>query len=124
MQSGFLMALLVGSVLGFLAGIGVGGGSLLVLWLTAVLDMPGDQARVLNLLFFLPTAAIACYLRWRSGQLRPKLLLPAILTGCAAAAGFSLVSRSLPAGALDTLFGILLLVTGVRELCYRPRKAR
>ena len=34
------VALIVGTVLGFLTGLGVGGGSLLILWLTLVLEMP------------------------------------------------------------------------------------
>ena len=33
------VCILVGTVLGFLSGLGVGGGSLLILWLTAVLSM-------------------------------------------------------------------------------------
>ena len=51
--------LVIGTVLGFLAGIGVGGGSLLVLWLTLVLGMEHPQARLINLLFFLPSAIVA-----------------------------------------------------------------
>jgi len=42
------VAVLVGLVLGFLAGLGVGGGSLLILWLTMVLQMPYPQARTIN----------------------------------------------------------------------------
>ena len=46
----------VGILLGFLTGLGTGGGSLLVLWLTLVLHMDPAQARVVNLMFFLPAA--------------------------------------------------------------------
>ena len=49
----FLFPVFIGSALGFLAGLGVGGGSLLLLWLTQVMNMPQDQARILNLLFYL-----------------------------------------------------------------------
>ena len=124
MHFGFFASLIVGTVLGFLAGIGVGGGSLLILWLTAVVGMPADQARVRNLMFFLPPAVIACYLRWRKGTLQPGKLLPAIIAGCAAAGALSMVSRSLDGRILDILFAVLLLATGLRELFYRPRKAR
>ena len=37
MLSSFPAAVAVGTLLGFLSGLGVGGGSLLVVWLTAVL---------------------------------------------------------------------------------------
>ena len=120
----FLVALLAGSALGFLAGIGVGGGSLLILWLTAVLKIPQPEARILNLLFFLPSAAIASVFRHREGNLNIRKVLPAILAGCVAAGLFSLLSRTLDTQLLKKLFGCLLLITGVREILYRPRKAR
>lgn len=115
-------ALAVGTALGFLSGLGVGGGSLLVLWLTLVLDMDPETARGVNLLFFLPSACIACLLRWKQGALHFRPLLPAILAGCAAAACFSFLSAELPMEILRKLFGGLLLVTGLRELLFLPRK--
>ena len=51
--------LLVGIVLGVLSGLGIGGGSLLILWLTFVLGMDHETARGINLLFFVPSAKSA-----------------------------------------------------------------
>lgn len=116
--------LIVGAVLGFLAGIGVGGGSLLILWLTVVLGMEHEIARGINLLFFIPSALIACLFRWKQGSLKLKKILPAILAGCFAAAMFSWLSGSIQMALLRRLFGVLLLATGLRELFYRPRKAK
>ena len=45
MLESFPIALLVGAILGFLSGLGVGGGSLLILWLTLVLDMCSRSSR-------------------------------------------------------------------------------
>ena len=115
------VALIVGTLLGFLTGLGVGGGSLLILWLTLVLEMSQTAARGINLLFFLPSAMIACYLRWKQGAVTLKKVLPAIFTGCAAAAVFSLISTRIDLEILKKLFGVLLLATGIRELCYRPK---
>ena len=39
------IVLIVGTVLGFLSGLGIGGGSLLILWLTIVLGMEQSTAR-------------------------------------------------------------------------------
>ncbi len=116
------VVLVVSTVLGFLAGIGVGGGSLLILWLTLVLEMPHPQARILNLLFFLPSALVSTVFRWKQGALDFKKILPAILSGCVAAAAFSLLGRSLDMALLKKLFGGLLLITGIRELLYKPKK--
>lgn len=111
----------IGIVLGFLAGIGVGGGSLLILWLTLVLNIEHAVARNINLLFFIPTAVIASFFRWKQGTLDIKRILPAILGGCISAACFSLLSSRLDITILKKLFGFLLLATGVKELLYRPK---
>lgn len=116
--------LIVGTVLGFLAGLGVGGGSLLILWLTLVLGIEHPVARTINLLFFLPSAIVACLFRWKQGTLDFKKVLPAIIAGCGAAAVFAWISTFIDISLLRKLFGGLLLLTGLRELFYRPRKAR
>lgn len=118
------VTLFVGAALGFLAGVGVGGGSLLMLWLTLILNMEHPIARSINLMFFLPTAIVSSFFRWRQGTLDFKKVLPAILVGCASAAAFALLSRNMDVSILKKLFGSLLIITGLRELLYRPRKAK
>ena len=115
---------IVGTLLGFLSGLGIGGGSLLILWLTIVLGTDPLVARSINLLFFIPSALVACVLRIRQGNLKIKPLLPAVAAGCTAAAIFSWISTVLDVGILKKLFGIVLLAAGLRELFYRPRKAK
>lgn len=116
--------LIVGTVLGFLSGLGIGGGSLLILWLTIVIGMPQEAARSVNLLFFLPSALIACLFRWRQGKLNIMKVLPAIITGTLAAMLFSFIGMRINSDLLQKPFGILLLLTGLREIFYRPRKAK
>ena len=124
MLNSFGFSLLLGVVFGTMASLGVGGGSLLVLWLTTVLHMPSQTARVINLLFFIPTAAISTLLRKRQTGLSLRPLLPAILSGCIAAIIFSRLSTVIEDAMLKRLFGILLVFTGMKELFYRARKAR
>ncbi len=114
----------VASILGFLAGLGVGGGSLLMLWLTFVVGMEYEQARTINLLFFLPSALIATLFHRKQGSVNIQKILPAILAGCITAAVFSYVGTRIDTGLLKKCFGGLLLATGLRELFYRPRKAK
>lgn len=118
------VTLLVGILLGFLSGLGIGGGSLLILWLTMVLGMDQAAARSINLLFFLPAAVIACFLHWRQGCLNIRKLFPTIAAGTAAAAAASLIGHWADPAVLRKPFGILLLLTALRELLYRPRKPR
>lgn len=121
MLTEFVPSLLIAIVLGFLAGIGVGGGSLLILWLTMVVGMPYPQARILNLLFFLPAAVIACLFKKKQGELPLKKILPAVIAGAVAAGLFSFIGYFLDVRILQGLFGALLVLTGIRELFYKPK---
>jgi len=121
MLESFPVILIIGTALGFLSGIGIGGGSLLILWLTMVLGMEQNMARSINLLFFIPSALIACCFRWKQGTLDVKKVLPAVIGGCIAAGIFSWLGMVLDTGLLRKLFGGLLIFTGARELLYRTK---
>lgn len=113
--------LIVGTALGFLSGLGIGGGSLLILWMTMILHSDPQVARSINLLFFIPSALVACILRIKQGNLKIRPLLPAMLAGCAAAAVFSWISTVLNVEILKKLFGIVLIAAGLRELFYHNK---
>lgn len=115
--------LILGTLLGFLSGIGTGGGSLLILWLTMVLEMPQAEARAINLLFFIPSALVACFFRWKQGVLDLRTVMPAIAAGCLFAGIFSWLGGYLETPMLQKLFGGLLILTGLRELLYKKKKA-
>lgn len=121
MLTSFPFCTIVGSLLGFLTGMGVGGGSLLILWLTLVLGYDQPTARGINLLFFLPASAICCIFRLRQDTLNLRLCLPAMVSGCAAAALASWLATVIDTALLRRPFGILLLATGLREILYRPK---
>ena len=112
---------LVGAALGFLSGLGVGGGSLLLLWMTLVLGADPAQARVMNLMFFLPSALIATAFRWKQAKPDWSHILPAAGAGLLGAVIGNLLSPILPRDLLKKAFGVLFLVSGVREICYRPK---
>ena len=124
MLTSFPVCVIVGSLLGFLTGMGVGGGSLLILWLTLMLGVDQRTARGINLLFFLPASAISCAFRLRQGKLSLRQCLPAIAAGCAAAVIGSLAAAAIDTALLRKPFGILLLLTGLRELFCRPQRRR
>lgn len=116
------VALCVGTVLGFLSGLGIGGGSLLILWLTIVLGMEQSAARSINLLFFLPAAVIACVFRWKQGAVEFRSVFPAMIAGCLSAAVVSYIGMNIDTTVLRKLFGGLLIITGFRELLYKPKQ--
>ena len=124
MLNSSVIAIFVGILLGYLAGLGIGGGSLLILYLTLVLKMDTPSARAINLMFFITAAGSVSLFRWKKGTLDIKTILPAVISGCLTAALFSYLSNVIDRTLAQKLFGGLLLITGLRELFYRPRKAK
>lgn len=117
-----MLNVVVGLVLGFLAGLGVGGGSLLMLWLTLVLDISTETAQGINLLFFLPAAAASLFFQKDQGKPQWKTILPAAAAGIIASVLVWTITKDLDTDTLRKPFGILLIITALRELFYRPRK--
>lgn len=111
-----LLAALIGAAAGVLAAWGVGGGTLLLLALTLLLDVPQRDAQCINLLFFLPTAAVALRQYRRQGYLKGQRLLPLIAAGCAAAALAALLAPRLDTALLRRPFGALLLLAAASLL--------
>lgn len=119
-----VISLLMGVLLGALAGLGIGGGSLLMLWLTLVDGAAPAVARGINLMFFIIAAGTVSLVRRRKGNRNTEGVLPAAISGCIAAAACSMLSQNMDTHILRTILGILFLITGARELLYRPAKAR
>ncbi len=108
------IAALAGAVLGTLSGLGVGGGSLLILWLTLAVGMDAGTARGISLLFFFPAALLSCILR--RGQIPWKQILPAVFFGCMAAGIFSWLSQIINPAHLKKAMGAVLILVGVSEV--------
>lgn len=111
----------VGAVLGFLSGLGVGGGSLLLLWMTLALGADPETARVMNLMFFLPCAIVATAFQWKQSRPDWQIALPAAAAGLAGALLGNYLSPILPRELLRKAFGVLFLLAGLREISYKSK---
>ena len=119
-----MTAVLAGLVCGILSGLGVGGGTLLMIWMTAVMGIAQQEAQGINLLYFLPTAGCALIFHGKNKLLRMKTVIPAAIAGSVTAIGGALLASVMDTGILRKLFGGFLLLVGLRELFYRAKKAR
>lgn len=111
-----LQGLLAGFAAGFIGALGLGGGGVLVLFLTAFLGVGQYKAQGINLLFFIPIGVFALILHCRKKLVDWKTALPAILCGLAGAAGGCFLANFVGAGLLRKLFGGMLLLLGLWEL--------
>lgn len=119
-----LICVLVGILLGGLSALGVGGGSLLLLWLTLVLGTAQESARLMNLMFFIPCALTATVFRWKEGKLPLFPTLTSIAAACIGALLGNYWRQHLDLFLMRKIFGVFFILCGIRELLYRPRKAR
>lgn len=114
------MAVLAGAVTGVLSGFGVGGGTLLLLYMTHLAGMEQHLAQSINLLYFLPTAATALPAHIKNGYLDRPTLLPAIVAGLAGTALGAWAATALDMALLRRFFGAYLLLIGLREFFRSP----
>lgn len=121
-MTGFFCAFLAGAAAGVLSGFGVGGGTLLLIYLTAVLGMDQHLAQGINLLYFLPAAAAALPGHFKNGYVDRKTALPAACAGLFATALAAYFSTGLPMELLHRCFGIFLLGIGLSELVKTRRR--
>ena len=115
-MTGWLIAALAGAITGVLSGFGVGGGSLLLIYMTSFAGVPQALAQGINLLYFLPTAATALPAHFKNGYVEKKALLPAICAGLACSALTAWAATALDVEVLRRCFGAFLIVIGLREL--------
>ena len=106
----------VGAACGILSAFGVGGGSLLMVWMTAVLSMQQQDAQIVNLLYFLPTAGAALLLHAKHSLIAWRSVIPAALCGCVTAVGGALLTDYVDPALLRRLFGAFLILVGFTEL--------
>ena len=63
------------------AAMGLGGGTVLLLYLSFFSALSQPQMQAVNLLLFLPAAALSLFFHRKNGLIVPRVLLPCILGG-------------------------------------------
>ena len=117
-----MMEALIGFATGVIASMGLGGGFVLMIWLTVFAQVGQREAQGINLLFFLPIALISLIIHIRGGLINKELLKKYLLGGIIGALLGSLAMQSVPTELLRKLFAMFLLSFGIRELFASPRQ--
>lgn len=112
----FLIYSFVGLLSGVLGGMGMGGGTILIPFLTVCFGVNQHVAQATNVISFLPMAAIILPKHKKSGLLKTDGLLTIIVPAIISTVLAGLIMASLPADILRRLFGAFLLVLAVREV--------
>lgn len=114
-----IFAIFAGTLTGVLSGWGVGGGTLLLLYLTLVANVEQTAAQGINLLYFLPCSAAALVAHFKHGLVEKRCVLWAAGAGVLVSVGASFLATTLDTALLRKLFGGFLLAVGLVELFRR-----
>lgn len=116
-----MMEAIIGFATGILASMGLGGGFILVVWLTLFENVGQKAAQGINVLFFIPIAFIALLLHLKNHLVNKALVKKMLLGGIIGAVIGTLGSNIIANDLLRKLFALFLIAFGLREL-FSPKK--
>ena len=109
---------------GFAASLGVGGGAILLLYLTAFAGVGQLSAQGINLIFFIPIAIISVCIHAKNKLINYKSAIICIMFGLLGVWGGLWLTTALNEQLLRKLFALLLLAMGLRELFAKNKKKK
>lgn len=107
---------LAGLLSGILGAMGMGGGGVLIIYLTLIAGIDQRAAQGINLLLFIPCALLALFYYLRKKLIEIRTALAAAAAGLVGAMGGVFLSGWLDVLWLRRIFGVMLLFIGLREL--------
>lgn len=118
----WFLPLLIGALTGVLSGFGIGGGTLLVLWLTLMGGFDQLRAGGVNLVYFISCALPALIGHIKNKLIEKRAVLWCALCGVPACVCAAFLAAGLEVALLRRCFGVLLLFVGWRELFPKKEK--
>ncbi len=110
------MYVIIGFISGIVSGMGMGGGTILILLLSIFMNLDQHEAQAINLVFFIPTAISAIIIGIKNKNIQWKLAIPIVIAGIIGAAISAKISTKMDVGLLRKLFGIFLLIIACYEI--------
>ena len=121
-MTGWLPALLAGAACGVLSAFGVGGGSLLLIYMTSFAGLSQTAAQGINLLYYVAAASPSLLFHLRHGLVEKKGGAIALCLGIPGCAAGALLARWIEPQLLRRLFGFLMIAVGVWQLLGGKKK--
>jgi len=121
--------ILIGAISGIFSGIGMGGGTILIVLLTIFVGLEQHIAQATNLIYFVPTAISAIIVNYRNKNIDIKLAKIISIFGIIGAVIGAIISINLDVQRLRRIYGIFLAIIAIHEIYtlikeYKIRKNR
>ena len=115
-------ALLAGLLSGIIGGMGMGGGAVLIIYLSLFTDTPQLKAQGINLLFFIPIGLTALLIYAFKKQIKWKTVLPFAAFGIIGAFLGIMLTEYISNAWLSKIFGVFLILMAFKEIFTKKTK--
>lgn len=119
----FLVDLAAGAAIAALAGMGVGGGGLLVLYLVFVKGMGQTNSQGINLVFFVFASVSALFIHLKKRSIDVKKTVKLMCFGGLGAVAGGLVASFFEQNTVRKMFGWFLIISGLLGI-FKKRKEK
>ncbi len=119
-----IIALLAGLFSGIAGSMGLGGGAVLIIYLTLFTSTDRLTVGGINLIFFIPISLLAVIIYALKGQIRWKTVLSLALFGILGAVLGIWLSNIIGSKIIGKIFGALLIIMGLKEVLFGIAKKK
>ncbi|MCR1898222.1 sulfite exporter TauE/SafE family protein [Irregularibacter muris] len=116
-----MLYILIGIISGFIGGLGIGGGTILIPILVFLMHTQQQIAQSVNLLSFIPLSIVALYIHIKNKNVEFKVAIYIIVFGLIGSILGSKLAVSISSAYLKKYFGVFLLIMGVYQLICKTK---
>lgn len=107
---------IVGLLSGICASLGIGGGFVLLIYLTAILSTNQLEAQLINLIFFIPIGIVSLIMHYKHKLIVTEAVFPSAISGSIGAIAGVLIATMLDAKLISKIFAVFILIIGLIQL--------
>lgn len=111
-----MLEILFGGISGIISGMGMGGGTFLIFFLTYFLQVNQYVAQSVNLIYFIPTSITSVIVNYKNKNIDFKIAIYTSLIGIIGAFLGVKLSLYINVFLLRKIFGLFLLIIGIYEI--------
>lgn len=111
-----MLSIISGILAGIASGLGLGGGTVLILILTFFVNVEQHTAQAINLIFYIPTSIVAIIVNLRNKIVDKKLALTISIYGVVGAIIGAILANKTGVQNLRKYFGIFLVIIAIYEI--------
>lgn len=111
-----MIEILFGLIAGMVSGMGMGGGTILILLLSMFMGLEQHVAQATNLIFFIPTSIAAIIINFKQKNINLKVAKLIAITGIIGAIIGAIVSEKMETQVLRKYFAIFILIIAFKEI--------